>query len=117
MFLAGLEIDMHEYKRNRKNSFLFGAMTFFIPLGLGMIICLNFLNFPFWPALLISSMFSTHTLLSYPIVSSMGITKTRAVQVAIGGTIITDTAVLILLGIIVKIGTGTLDLNFWIQLV
>jgi Kef-type K+ transport system membrane component KefB len=117
MFLAGVEIDMQEYKRNQKNSFLFGFMTFIIPLGLGMLVCLEFFGFSFWPSLLISSMFSTHTLLSYPIVSSMGITRTRAVQVAIGGTIITDTAVLILLGVIVKISEGTLNARFWLFLV
>ncbi|MBC7862137.1 MAG: cation:proton antiporter, partial [Bacteroidia bacterium] len=117
MFLAGLEIDMQEYKRNQKSSILFGAMTFFVPMGIGLVVCLYGFHFTFWPSLLISSMFSTHTLLSYPIVSSMGIVKTRAVQIAIGGTIITDTAVLILLGIITKMVQGKLDANFWIMLV
>jgi Kef-type K+ transport system membrane component KefB len=117
MFLAGLEIDLQEYRKNQKTSFLFGSLTFFIPLGLGLIVCLEYFKMSFLSSLLLSSMFSTHTLLSYPIVSSMGISRNRAVQVAIGGTIITDTAVLILLGVITSAVQGDLNNQFWIKLV
>jgi Kef-type K+ transport system membrane component KefB len=116
MFLAGLEIDLQEYRKNQKISFLFGTLTFFIPLGLGLVVCLYYFKMSMISSLLLSSMFSTHTLLSYPIVSSMGITKNRAVQIAIGGTIITDTAVLILLGIITSSVQGELNQQFWIKL-
>jgi hypothetical protein len=61
-------------------------------------------------------MFSTHTLLSYPIVSNMGIVKNRAVQVTFGGTIITDSAVLILLGIITNLVTGEINGTFWVKI-
>jgi hypothetical protein len=61
-------------------------------------------------------MFSTHTLLSYPIVSNMGIVKNRAVQVTFGGTIITDSAVLILLGIITNLVTGEINGAFWVKI-
>jgi hypothetical protein len=60
-------------------------------------------------------MFSTHTLLSYPIVSNMGIVKNRAVQLTFGGTIITDTAVLILLGIITNVVKNEISSVFWIK--
>lgn len=116
MFLAGLEIDMQEYKRNKSKSLVFGAFTFFIPIIIGYIICIYVLNFSMWPALLLASMFSTHTLLSYPIVSNMGIVKNRAVQVAFGGTIIADSAVLILLGVITNVVDGELNSIFWIRL-
>jgi Kef-type K+ transport system membrane component KefB len=117
MFLAGLEIDLQEYRKNQRTSFLFGFLTFIIPLGLGMLVCLEFFQMSILSSLLLSSMFSTHTLLSYPIVSSMGISKNRAVQIAIGGTIITDTAVLILLGVITSAVQGQLDNQFWIKLI
>ena len=117
MFLAGLEIDMHEFRENRNKSLLFGFLTFAVPLGIGFVVCYNGFHLSFWPALLLASMFSTHTLLSYPIVSNMGVVKNRAVQVAFGGTIITDSAVLILLGIITKLSTGTADGIFWIKIV
>lgn len=115
MFLAGLEIDMQEFKLNRMRSLSFGAFTFFIPIIIGYYVCIYVFQFDFWAALLLASMFSTHTLLSYPIVSNMGIVKNRAVQVAFGGTIITDSAVLILLGVITKFVRGGVDGSFWIQ--
>lgn len=117
MFLAGLEIDMQEYKNNRSKSIVFGAFTFFIPITIGYIVCVYIFGFSLWPALLLASMFSTHTLLSYPIVSNMGIVKNRAVQVSFGGTIITDSAVLILLGVITNVVGGEIDSMFWIRLV
>lgn len=117
MFLAGLEIDMQEFKNNRSHSIIFGALTFFIPIIIGYFTCVYIFHFEFWPSLLLASMFSTHTLLSYPIVSNMGIIKNRAVQVAFGGTIITDAAVLILLGIITNLVTGDMSSTFWVKLI
>ena len=115
MFLAGLEIDMQEFKQNRSKSIVFGAFTFFIPIIIGFFVCLYVFQFQFWAALLLASMFSTHTLLSYPIVSNMGIVKNRAVQLTFGGTIITDTAVLILLGIITNVVKNEISSVFWIK--
>ncbi len=117
MFLAGLEIDMHEYKQNRAKSLVFGAFTFFIPIIIGYLVCVYIFGFTLWPALLLASMFSTHTLLSYPIVSNMGIVKNRAVQISFGGTIITDSAVLILLGVITNVVGGEINSMFWVRLV
>lgn len=116
MFLAGLEIDMQEYKQNRSKSLVFGAFTFFIPITIGYLVCIYVFGFSLWPALLLASMFSTHTLLSYPIVSNMGIVKNRAVQISFGGTIITDSAVLILLGVITNVVGGEINSMFWIRL-
>ena len=115
MFLAGLEIDMQEFRQNRNRSLTFGAFTFFIPICIGFVVCVYVFDFSLWSAVLLASMFSTHTLLSYPIVSNMGIVKNRAVQVTFGGTIITDSAVLILLGIITKVVKGGIDGSFWLQ--
>lgn len=117
MFLAGLEIDMQEYKQNRSKSLVFGAFTFFIPIIIGYFVCIYFFEFSLWPSILLASMFSTHTLLSYPIVSNMGIVKNRAVQISFGGTIITDSAVLILLGVITNVVGGEINALFWIRLI
>jgi len=117
MFLAGLEIDMQEYRQNRSKSLVFGGLTFFIPIFVGYLVCIYVFNFTLWPALLLASMFSTHTLLSYPIVSNMGIVKNRAVQVSFGGTIITDSVVLILLGVITNVVGGEINSLFWARLV
>lgn len=117
MFLAGLEIDMHEFKHNRNKSIVFGALTFLIPITIGYFVCIYVFHFSLWSSVLLASMFSTHTLLSYPIVSNMGIVKNRAVQITFGGTIITDSAVLILLGIITNVVTGEINAAFWVRVI
>lgn len=116
MFLAGLELDMTEFFKNRYKSMVFGAFTFFIPLAMGFVICTYLLNFNFMATLLVSSMFATHTLVAYPLASRLGITKNEAVTVAVGGTIITDTAVLLILAIITGAQSGNLDTYFWVRL-
>lgn len=116
MFLAGLEIDLHEFKKNRHRSIVFGVLTFSIPMLLGTCVFFYFLNYSLISSILIASMFASHTLVTYPIVSKLGITKNPAVNVAIGGTLITDTAALLVLAVIAGSATGQLDSAFWLQL-
>ena len=116
MFLVGLEIDLIDFKKHPSRSAVFGALTFLIPLTLGFFVTRYVLGMEVLPALLLSSMFSTHTLISYPIASRLGITKNRVVNTVVGGTIITDTAVLLLLAIIVKMYQGELTLMFWLRM-
>ncbi|RAI99400.1 Kef-type K+ transport system membrane component KefB [Chitinophaga skermanii] len=116
MFLAGLELDMADFRKNRNRSMTFGSFTFFIPLILGFVVCKYVLDLNWMATMLISSMFATHTLVAYPIASRMGITKNEAVTVAVGGTIITDTAVLLILAIITGAQSGNLNTAFWLRL-
>lgn len=109
MFMAGLELDMQEFKKYRNKSITFGALTFFIPLFLGYPVCRFALGLNEIASLLTASMFATHTLVAYPIVSKFGISKTEAVAIAIGGTILTDTAVLIILAVISGSDNGVIN--------
>jgi len=117
MFLAGLELNSNDMLRNRNKSLVFGALTFFVPLIFGFIVAHFFLSYNLLASLLVASMFSTHTLISYPIASRLGITKSEAVSITIGGTIITDTAVLVLLAFISAATQGSLDIYFWIRMI
>src|SRR5690606_39607906 len=67
MFIAGLELDMNEFKSNRNKSLLFGLFTFIIPLASGFTVCYYLLGYDFNASFLTASMFATHTLVSYPI--------------------------------------------------
>ena len=116
MFLAGLELDMAEFKKNTYKSLVFGFFTFIIPLSLGFILCYYILHFNWIASLLVSSMFATHTLVAYPLASRMGINKNEAVTITVGGTIITDTAVLLILAVIAGSAQGVLNQEFWIRL-
>ncbi|HEX5653780.1 MAG TPA: cation:proton antiporter [Chitinophagaceae bacterium] len=116
MFLAGLELDIAEFKKNTYKSLVFGFFTFAIPISLGFALCYYILNFSLLASLLVSSMFATHTLVAYPLASRMGIAKNEAVTVTIGGTIITDTAVLLILAVLAGTAQGSLNQEFWIRL-
>lgn len=116
MFIAGLELDLNEFKSNRNKSILFGFFTFIIPLGIGYPVCYYLLGYDFNASFLTASMFATHTLVAYPIVSKMGVSKNQAVAVTVGGTILTDTAVLIILAVIMGNSEGSLNQQFWIRL-
>ena len=39
MFIAGLELDLDKLKKYKRNSFVFGILTFIVPFVLGMFIC------------------------------------------------------------------------------
>ncbi len=116
MFLAGLEIDLSEFKRNIVKSFVFGMYTFIVPMVLGTITGLYILNYSVYTSVLLASMFASHTLIVYPILSKYGITKNRAVSIGVGGTVITDTLALLVLAVIVGLTTGEVNNQFWVRL-
>lgn len=116
MFLAGLEIDMVDFKRNKYKSILFGMFTFLIPMGLGTAAGIYILNFHLYTSILLASMFASHTLIAYPLVSRLGIAKNRAVNITVGGTIITDTLALLVLAVIIGLVQGEVNDEFWIRM-
>lgn len=117
MFLAGLDLNLIEFKANRNKSYVFGALTFLIPLALGYPVCHYLLGMDVYASLLVASIFATHTLVTYPTVSAYGITKDLSVAITVGGTILTDTAVLITLAVILGSHGGNLDTTFWVRLI
>lgn len=116
MFLAGLEIDMADFKRNSTKSLAFGMYTFLIPMILGTVVGIWVLRFNILTSVLLASMFASHTLIAYPIISKLGISKNKAVSITVGGTMITDTLALLVLTIIVGMATGQVNDMFWIRL-
>lgn len=113
MFLAGLEINAHEFRRQRKYSILFGSLTFSIPMLLGIFGARALFNFSWPTAVLLASMFASHTLISFPITAGLGISRERSVVTTVGGTIITDTAAILVLAFIAEYATASLTTFFW----
>ncbi|HSU13863.1 cation:proton antiporter [Longimicrobium sp.] len=115
MLLVGLELDLHQFARYRARSLGFGTLSFLLPgmAGMGMAMALGY-ALP--SALLIGSVFSSHTLLAYPIASRLGIVRNAAVTAALGGTILTEVLALLVLAIVVKSRGGALDAAFWLGL-
>ncbi|MGJ8590901.1 MAG: cation:proton antiporter domain-containing protein [Aquaticitalea sp.] len=116
MFLAGLEIDLVDFKKNSGKSIVFGLYTFLIPMVLGTLTGLYVLNFSILTSVLLASMFASHTLIAYPLISRLGVAKNRAVNITVGGTMITDTLALLVLAVIVGMTKGEVTMLFWVQL-
>ncbi len=116
MFIAGLDLDLSQFKSYKYKSLVFGFFTFIFPFSIGFPVCHYLLGLSFNASILTASMFSTHTLVSYPIISKLGITKNQAVAITIGGTIITDTAVLLILAIVLNNHIGNLNEAFWLRM-
>ena len=116
MFLSGLDMDMSDFRRNGWRSLVFGLYTFCVPLGLGILAGYYVLGFPIYSSILLAGLFASQTLIAYPIVSRLGIARDKAVTIAVGGTVITDTLALLLLTIVVGMATGNADEMFWYRL-
>ena len=102
MFLIGLELDPEKLRLSKWHSIIFGILTFSIPFLLGILVSRSLLHQDLYSSLFISMMLASHTLIAYPTVRKLGLTGDIAVVTAIGGTIITDTLVLILLSFILQ---------------
>jgi len=116
MFLAGLEIDLNEFRKNSGKSMVFGMYTFLIPMTLGILAGYFILKMSMPAAILLASMFASHTLIAYPILGKLGVTRNRAVNITVGGTMITDTLALLVLAVIVGMSAGEVNSSFWIRL-
>ena len=117
MFTAALEIDLHTFKKSKSHSMVFGVLTFIMPQAAGTLIAWSLLGFDWPAAILMGSVFASHTLLAYPIASRLGLSKNRAVTAAIGGTILTDTVALLVLAVIAGMSRGEVNEAFWYKLI
>lgn len=100
MFLAGLEMDMDDFKKNRTKGLVFGLFTFLIPMGLGIWSSMALLDYGVVTATLLASMYASHTLIAYPVISRYGLSRQRTVSITIGGTAITVVLALMVLAVI-----------------
>lgn len=117
MFLAGLEMNMGDFKQNRGKALVLGLLAFVIPMALGLITNVTVLKYGFITSVLLASMYASHTLVAYPIVIRYGVSRHRSVSIAVGGTAVTDTLTLLVLAVIGGLFKGESSEMFWIWLV
>lgn len=117
MFLAGLEMDMNDFRKNRLKGLTFGIYTFLIPMVLGTLVSYYLLDMSLVTSVLLASMYASHTLVAYPIISRYGVSKNPAVTITIAGTIITVLLALLILAIITGMYKGSLNTIFWIRFI
>ena len=117
MFLAGLEMDLENLKKNISKALVFGVLTFCIPFIAGMWVGLSLLNFSMGTSLLFSSILASHTLVAYPIVGRYGMARHDSVSISIGGTMFALTVALFVLAGISGLYKGELDSSSWMLFV
>ena len=117
MFLAGLEMNMEDFKSIRVKATVLGLLAFIFPLGIGIWTNLHLLGYSLATSVLLASMYASHTLIAYPIVIRYGINRQRAVSIAVGGTAVTDTLTLLVLAVVEGMYKGETSEMFWIWLV
>jgi Kef-type K+ transport system membrane component KefB/nucleotide-binding universal stress UspA family protein len=116
MFSAGLEVDINQFMRVRARALVFGFITFIFPqlmgMGLGYILRLDWLGM-----ILLGSAFASHTLIAFPILTKLGVTRNEAVAVTTGATVLTDIGAFIVLAVVLgaKSGGGV-TVGYFVQL-
>lgn len=114
MFLAAVEIDMYDLKKNFRKGLGFGLLTSMIPMVLGIISATLLFDVPMPTAVLLASMYASHTLVSYPVVSKFGLSGTPGAVIAVCGTIVAVLVALLALAEVVAVSTsGAFD---WVSL-
>ena len=110
MFVAGLELDLHVLKAYRKAAIVFGLIAFVVPGGLGACVGIA-LGWSVPATILIGAVLSSHTLIVYPTIRDAGHSGNKAVAVAVGATVLTDTLALVTLALVAgsQTGSGSLE--------
>ncbi|MBI5838562.1 MAG: cation:proton antiporter [Chloroflexi bacterium] len=115
MFSAGLEVDINQFMRVRSRALVFGLITFTLPqlmgMGLGWILGLNPLGM-----ILLGSAFASHTLIAFPILTRLGVTRNEAIAVTTGATVLTDIGAFIVLAVVLGAKSGDISLGYFVQL-
>ncbi len=106
MFLAAVEIDMFHLRKNLKHGIIFGLLTFAIPMTLGIFGTRLAFGSSWATSVLVASMYASHTLISYPIVSRFGLQNARAAVIAVCATIVAVMLALLTLAGVVEAAEG-----------
>jgi Kef-type K+ transport system membrane component KefB len=106
MFVAGVELDLHLLSVYRRSAVAFGLVAFAFPMIAGTAVGLA-LGWEVAAAVLLGSLLSSHTLITYPTVRDAGLASDPAVATVVGSTVLTDTlALVVLAGVAGSVGGG-----------
>jgi Kef-type K+ transport system membrane component KefB len=99
MFSAGLELDLKLFLKMKKAAVTFALLSFAFPFTLG-IVSAKLIGYNWAAAVLMGSNWGSHTLVTYPLLRKMGLSRNRAVSTVVGATAVTDTSALLVLSVV-----------------
>ncbi|MBD2355665.1 cation:proton antiporter [Tolypothrix sp. FACHB-123] len=102
IFVAGLEVDLEQFQRQKNRSLGFSCFTFIIPLVMLSLFGKLF-GFDWIASILIGCLFASHTLLAYPVLDRLGVVNNEAVSVSIGAKVFTDIGALLVLTLCIAV--------------
>ena len=113
MLQAGIEVDINDFRQQRTRAILYGIYSFIVPfvLGVGTSLLMGFNGVT---SVLMGAMYGSHTLMTYPIVNRYGVQKNAAVNITVGGTMLTISLSLFVLAIVRNTIGDVSDSSFWI---
>ena len=112
MLQAGIEVDVNDFRQQRGHATIFGLYSFLFPFVLGLLTSL-LLGYDWVTSALLGAMYGSHTLMTYPIVSRYGVQKNEAVNIAIGGTMLSIALSLLVLAFLKSNFVYTGHLSAW----
>ena len=117
MFIAGLGLDMGSVKRYGREGLVFGLLTFTLPFVMGYAASRWLLHYGVLTSILMACIFSSHTLVSYPVVQRYGQTRHPKVVVSVVATAFTTFLSLLVLAFVINMQhTQTLVEWVWVLL-
>lgn len=115
LFTVGLELDLRGFAAAPEDAALFGVTSFGLPFVVGTAVGVTVLGLGPWAALLLSAVFASHTLLAYPVVNRLDVTKNRAVTAVFGGILFTDTFALVVLAVVLGAVEGGITVALFVR--
>lgn len=113
LFVSGLDLDLDGFQEYRRDSVLFGTLTFLVPSVIVIAVALGF-GMGVAAAVMIGAAFASHTMLTYPLVQRFGIVRNRAITATLGATLLCTVAALLMLAVAAAAGSGRTDPAFWV---
>ena len=114
MFLAGLEMNLTNLRKRKRQFLVFGLLTFVIPFVLSYFVGLSLLGYSEITSLLLACILSSNTLIAYPIVCKFGLQRHSSVTLSVGSSMIALTLSLLILAAIVGSASGEGGITFWV---
>ena len=114
MFLAGLEMNLSDLRKNSTRMLLFGLLTFFVPFVMGYLMSVTLLGYSSAASMLVACILSSNTLIAYPVVTRYGLQKHRSVVLSVGSSMLALTLALLVLAAFSAAYQGEANARFWL---
>lgn len=117
MFLAGISMDTGAFKRNKIQVLSFSLMSFLIPFALGGLSAYYLLHLSVPASVMVSCVLSSHTLVSYSIVSRYALSRHQGVSLSVVATMVSLMLALFVLAGLAGSFHGHTGWRLWTQMI